>query len=199
MLLSPRTPFPLEILELITEELADLGVGPWKGLLKDIKNLCLASRDFLHPCRKILFHHVSLKRSRVIMRFSKVSTPDFTLRFSKLILGSPHLASYVKSLRYLISVQDLEEPEIAKSLSLLRNVEDFAFLLRDDALQTMSAEEFTAHELGKAVMGIVSTGKLKILSMKPMSFPLGAVLDPRTFLMMRIGGRGLMGAQESSR
>ncbi|RXW19101.1 hypothetical protein EST38_g6761 [Candolleomyces aberdarensis] len=161
--------FPNEILELIVEELAVAGQGPWKGLLGDLKSCCLVSRSFLPVCQKHIFHTILMAPSRTIIKSSNVSTPNRTAQFAKLVVGSPHLASYVRKLTYRVFQTDPLEPSIAAALEKLGNVEELELEFLDGAGDVVSRwKRFTAvHERWReAFVAMIRNPRLKSLTLR---------------------------------
>ncbi|KAF5341008.1 hypothetical protein D9611_006134 [Ephemerocybe angulata] len=116
---------PPEILELIIDELAVSGWGPWKGLLGDLKAACLAARSFVPHCQKHIFRAIDMHPSR---RIVDIRVPSTTELFSNLISSqeSGHLAGYVKKLVYKADATvDFKNPNVITALAKMTAVEDF--------------------------------------------------------------------------
>ncbi|KAF6750635.1 hypothetical protein DFP72DRAFT_1072090 [Ephemerocybe angulata] len=109
---------PVELVEAILAELD----------FQTLKSFSSTSSMFISSCRKHLFRSVTLEaaEARLGTGSGRSHKRDRTLDFARLVKSCPKIASYVKTLRYVVSPGKRDEAtEIVEALKMMRNVECF--------------------------------------------------------------------------
>lgn len=177
--------FPPEVIDQIVDHLALAGSGPWKGLLKDLKSCCLASKTFVVPCQKHLFRTVHLHPGKTISTGSySWVRPSTSQRFADVFVHSHveptddsespardrrrHVASFVRELKYDADItQDSEFihlvlPNMTRVVDLEINVQQKDIDPGQDFLFLHRAPS----NWKQAIYGALSQGGLKTLRLQ---------------------------------
>ena len=168
--------FPNEILELIIEELAVAGKGPWTGLLRDVKSFCLVSRAFVPLCRKHIFRSIHLHPGRTSLS-GTIYTPDTAKLWGRLLDGSRnrevHPGIYVRKLKY----RPASDPErgdrlVWDALQRMPNVSQVELIGNNDR-----NSDFLACSVGwrLSILCLIQQPNLKTLTIREMTFPVEAL------------------------
>ncbi|KAJ2922767.1 hypothetical protein H1R20_g14339, partial [Candolleomyces eurysporus] len=168
--------FPSEIIELIVDELAVSGKGPWKGLLRDVKSCCLAATIFVPHCQKHIFRSITLHPPRYIIKSSKIRRPYLTRRFSRVINQNPRLALYVQVLNYRASLyRDSDDPDIPCALHRLRNVVELNLAIVEDGayshMKSYGDPYYLTYSWQQAIAFLINRPQLRILRLKDITSP----------------------------
>ncbi|KAJ3538001.1 hypothetical protein NMY22_g5357 [Coprinellus aureogranulatus] len=172
--------FPNEILELIVEELAISGRGPWKGLLKDLKSCCLVSKAFVPLCRRHIFRSVDLYPGRTFMS-GRISIPNTTTLWAKLLddfcskYEAVNLGLYVCRLKYHAVLDvDSRNKLICDMLEKMPNITHLD--LRVDN-EYGGVDFFTVGSDWRcSLLALVQQPNLKSLSIRNFTLPVEALL-----------------------
>ncbi|TEB24866.1 hypothetical protein FA13DRAFT_1796887 [Coprinellus micaceus] len=170
------TIFPNEILELIIEELAVAGKGPWTGLLRDVKSCCLVSQAFVPLCRKHIFRSIDLHPGRTSLS-GTIYTPDIARLWGKLLYGcrnrEVHPGIYVRKLKYRpAGDQDRGSQLVLDALQGMPNVSEVELIGNRHG-----NSDFLACSLGwrLSILCLIQQPNLKVLTIRNMTFPVEAL------------------------
>ncbi|TEB31696.1 hypothetical protein FA13DRAFT_1791455 [Coprinellus micaceus] len=94
-------------------ELLDLIVGHVCAAFDhcDLRSLSLTAKRFTSACQKVLFEAVTLQPAKFVLDDHEQIGPGTAERFAILISESPHLAAFVKALRYRVVYGPAQRPE----------------------------------------------------------------------------------------